>query len=547
MTAMIQTTLSDRAAKLTWWRNAVIYQVYPRSFMDSDGDGIGDLQGIRRQVPYLRELGVDGIWLSPHYPSPQHDQGYDVADYTGVHPAYGTLDDFDALVKELHTANMRIIVDVVPNHCSVEHPLFVEALRSPRGSRARARFHFADGRGIDGELPPNNWRSMFGGPAWHRVADGQWYLHLFTPEQPDFNWRHSDLPGFFADVLRFWLDRGVDGFRIDAAQGLFKHPNLPDAEDPFEEERVADAANPLAWNRPEVHDVYRHWRSIADSYTVEDGIDRPLVGEITGIGAQSLPDYVAPDQLHQGFFFDFMRAPWHAPQMRATVDKGLILAEATGSTVTWVLGNHDTVRVATRYGGGTPGSGPGDLNLGHSRARAAALLMLALPGSAYVYQGEELGLPEVVDLPADRLRDPIYRTSNGARRGRDGCRVPLPWEGDTAPYGFSPGTAELWLPQPSYFAEYTAATQQAQPGSTWALYATALKLRSRHLAHLEGFRWIPSLDGVLAFARGHSFMCVVNTTGTQIPAPVSTPPSLMSGPGPAGTVPANATAWWISE
>ncbi|MFF3501071.1 glycoside hydrolase family 13 protein [Streptomyces sp. NPDC003247] len=532
-----------------WWRDAVIYQIYVRSFRDSDGDGIGDLPGVRTALPYLKRLGVDGIWLNPFYPSPQYDHGYDVADYTGVDPVYGTLADFDALLADAHEHGIRVVVDLVPNHCSIEHPLFEAALAAGPGSPEREMFHFADGRGENGELPPNNWRTMFGGSAWQRVPDscpdGQWFLHLFTPEQPDFNWRNPRVAEFMQDVLRFWLDRGVDGFRIDVAQGLFKHADLPDAADPFEEERVGDAANPLAWDQPEVHEVYRSWRSICDEYEARDGKVRLLVGEITGIGQRSLPDYVRPDELHQGFFFDFLGAAWDGKGLRAIIDQGLDGASVTGSTVTWVLGNHDRVRVATRYGGGEAGRGPGDFELGTRRARAGALLTLGLPGSVYVYQGEELGLPEVVDLPLHRITDPIYRRSEGKRLGRDGCRVPIPWSGDQAPYGFSE-TADTWLPQPDYFAPHTVERNEADPDSVWHLYQRAMELREQHIPATAPLAWLPSDEGVLAFTRGDGFTCVVNCTDRPTAAPLPGTPDFASGPVEPGVVPANTAAWWFS-
>lgn len=528
-----------------WWRDATIYQIYPRSFMDGNGDGIGDFQGIRSRLPYLRQLGVDGIWLNPFYPSPNHDQGYDISDYTGIDPDYGTLEDFDDFVDAAHLLGLRIIVDVVANHCSIEHPLFQEALQAGPGSVERSRFHFADGSGPHGELPPNNWRSMFGGSAWTRVEDGQWYLHLFTPEQPDFNWRNPATIEFFDDVLRFWLDRGVDGFRLDAAQGLFKHADLPDAADPFEEERVGDAANELAWNQPEVHDVYRHWRTIVDEYTRHDGIERPLVGEITGFAQSHLADYVADDQLHQGFFFEFMKAAWSAQDIRRIITHGINQERATTSPVTWVLGNHDTVRVATRFAGGAPGVSHGDPAQGVRRARAAALLSLALPGSAYIFQGEELGLPEVVDLTAGDLRDPIFRNTLGARRGRDGCRVPLPWSGDNAPFGHVTASG-TWLPQPDYFRDYTVESEDTDDDSTLNLYRRALLLRKAIPGSAAAFTWLDAGPGVIAFKRG-SFLCVTNMTGETIPLPFTAAPTLTSNVSEPETLAPDATAWWLTS
>lgn len=527
-----------------WWRDATIYQIYPRSFMDGNGDGIGDFPGMRSRLEHLRDLGVDGIWLNPFYPSPNHDQGYDVSDYTAVDPDYGTLADFDDLIDTAHRLGLRVIIDVVANHCSIEHELFRAAIAARPGSTERARFHFTDGKGPDGSLPPNNWRSMFGGPAWTPVADGQWYLHLFAPEQPDFNWRHPDTIAFFDDVLRFWLDRGVDGFRLDAAHGLYKHPELPDADDPWEEERAAASANTLAWNQPEVHEVYRHWRSIVDEYSGRDGFERPLVGEITGFAQAYLAEYVGPDQLHQGFFFEFMYTRWDARAVRRVITRGLDHSRLTRSPVTWVLGNHDTVRIATRFGGGAPGVSRGDEARGRARARAAAMLALALPGSYYIYQGDELGLPEVVDLPTEALHDPIFRNTGGARRGRDGCRVPLPWSGNAAPYGFSsnPGT---WLPQPDYFGPHTVEREGNDPHSTLSMYRRALTLRRTTLAGEKRFTWLDSPAGVLAFDRGPGFRCMTNISGGTITVPNLGTPTLSSIPTSPGTLAPDCTAWWI--
>ncbi|MCW3159070.1 alpha-amylase family glycosyl hydrolase [Micropruina sonneratiae] len=514
----------------TWWGDGVVYQVYPRSFADSDADGIGDFTGIRGRLPYLRDLGVDAVWLNPFYPSPQADQGYDVADYTGIEPDYGTLADFDAFLADAHELGLRVIIDIVANHCSSEHPLFRAALDAPAGSPARARFHFADGRGPAGERPPNNWRAMFGGPAWTRVADGQWYLHLFTPQQPDLNWRHPGTVAFFDDVLRVWLDRGVDGFRLDAAQGLFKHPDLPDADDPEIDERNGDALNPHAWNRPEVHTVYRHWRTIVDERERGDGVQRPLIGEVTGLGQLALPDYVGPDQLHQAFFFDFMVTPWDAAALRAVIERGLDLAATTGAPVTWVLGNHDMTRLATRMPG---------------RALAATLLQLALPGAAYLYQGDELGLPEVLDLPPEARRDPLFRNTGGRRLGRDGCRVPIPWSGDRPPFGFS-GTAGTWLPQPDWFTAHTVEAGLADPGSMLHAVRRALRLR-RGLAG-RPLRWLDAPPGVLAFERPaavDAFRCVTNTTDEPVTLPDAGEPALASAPVTGGVLPGHCTTWWM--
>ncbi|HEX5566361.1 MAG TPA: glycoside hydrolase family 13 protein [Streptomyces sp.] len=540
-----------------WWRDAVIYQVYIRSFLDSTGDGIGDLAGVRAGLPYLKRLGVDGIWLSPFYPSPQHDHGYDVADYCDVDPVYGDLAEFDRVVAAAHRLGIKVLLDIVPNHCSSQHPWFRAALEGGPGSPARARFHFADGRGPDGELPPNNWRAMFGGPAWSRVTEpdgtpGQWYLHLFTPEQPDLNWREPSVADYFDQVLRFWLDRGVDGFRIDVAAGLFKHPDLPDSPDPGADERTRDSVNPLAWNQPEVHDVWRRWRALCEEYTAHDGHDRLLVGEVSVPTAREHAMYVRPDELHQAFFFRLLSAPWDDDAFRKVIDEALTDIAGTGSTVTWVLNNHDQVRTVTRYAGegSDEGSGLGSGELGPARARAAALLMLALPGAAYIYQGEELGLPEVVDLPDEVLTDPIFHRTGSRRHVRDGCRVPLPWSGQASPFGFTSGTegARPWLPQPEWFAAHATDRALADTRSFWHLYRDGLQLR-RGLPQLgEGtLRWLESPPRVLAFERGDGLVCAVNFGTSPVPAPVPGTPLLASGECPDGMLPGSTAAWWITD
>ncbi|MCK1798196.1 glycoside hydrolase family 13 protein [Streptomyces sp. XM4193] len=543
--------LSPRSTD-NWWRDAVIYQVYVRSFLDSTGDGIGDLAGVRAGLPYLKKLGVDGIWLSPFYPSPQHDHGYDVANYRDVDPIYGDLDEFDRLMADARRMDVRVLLDIVPNHCSGEHPWFQQALTAAPGSVERSRFHFADGRGEFGEEPPNNWRAMFGGPAWTRLTEpdgtpGQWYLHMFTPEQPDLNWRHPEVPEQFDDILRFWLDRGVDGFRIDVAAGLYKHPDLPDSDDPGADERSRDSVNPLAWNQPEVHEVWRQWRSICEEYTARDGHDRLLVGEVSVPTAKEHALYVREDELHQAFFFDLLSAPWDADAFTKTISEAMRDIAGTGSTVTWVLNNHDQVRTVTRYAGEGGADSPG---LGSARARAAALLMLALPGAAYIYQGEELGLPEVVDLPDEVLTDPIFHRTGSRKHVRDGCRVPLPWSGHASPFGFS-SSAEAtrpWLPQPEWFAEHATDRAVADTRSFWHLYRDGLQLR-RGMPQLgEGdLRWLETEPQVLAFARGDGLVCAVNFGTAPVTSPVAGTPLLASGPCPTGVLPGSTTAWWLSD
>ncbi|MDP2773761.1 MAG: glycoside hydrolase family 13 protein, partial [Nocardioides sp.] len=398
--------------------HAVVYQVYVRSFADSDGDGIGDLPGITSRLPYLRDLGVDAVWVTPFYRSPQHDHGYDVADYLDVDPMFGTLADADALVTRAHELGLKVIVDLVPNHTSSDHAWFQAALAAGPGSPERARYLFRTGRGADAGEPPNNWQSVFGGPAWTRVDDtDQWYLHLFDTSQPDLDWRNPEVPAMFADVLRFWLDRDVDGFRVDVAHGLLKEESL---RDQLVQEPVSDhfevgghIADQPMWDQPEVHDVYRQWHRILAEY---DG-DRMAVAEAWTSTVEANARYVRPDELHQAFNFDWVLAPWSAKAFADVVEQTLPALAAVSGTPTWVLSNHDVQRHATRYGGG---------DVGRARARAATLLSLALPGSAYLYQGEELGLEDVEVAPADRQDPSWFRTG---KPGRDSCRVPIPWAG----------------------------------------------------------------------------------------------------------------------
>ncbi|MEU7434078.1 glycoside hydrolase family 13 protein [Streptomyces sioyaensis] len=537
-----------------WWRDAVMYQVYLRSFRDGNGDGVGDLRGARAGLPYLATLGVDGLWLSPCFPSPQRDHGYDVADYCAVDPFFGDLDDVDRLLADARALGLKVILDIVPNHCSTEHPWFREAVQAGPGSAARARFHFADGRGAGGELPPNNWRAMFGGPAWTRVPEadgrpGQWYLHLFTPHQPDWNWRNPVVANHFDTVLRFWLDRGVDGFRIDVAVGLYKHPALPDSPDPAGDEEARDAVNPLAWNQPEVHQIWRRWRTICDMYTAADGRERTLVGEVAVPTPADQARYLRPDELHQAFYFDLLHAPWEASAFRQRIGAAMRDITSTGAPVTWVLNNHDQQRSATRYSRAAVLGEEPDAERGAARARAAALLMLALPGSAYLYQGEELGLPEVTDLPPEVLTDPIVAATGQPHRGRDGCRVPLPWSGAEAPFGFSDAPPQRsWLPQPDWFDRYAVQRLRGDGGSSWHLYRDALQLR-RSLAplHAPELHWLPSPPEVVAFARGGKFVCAVNFSDAQVAAPVCGKPVLSSLPCDDGKLAANSAAWWLVD
>ncbi len=434
-----------------WWRHAVVYQVYVRSFADSDGDGIGDLPGITSRLPYLRDLGVDAVWLTPFYTSPQHDHGYDVADYRQVDDLFGSLDDADRLVATAHDLGLRVIFDVVPNHTSSEHAWFQAALAAEPGSPERARYIFRTGRGKDAAAPPNNWQSVFGGPAWSRVGDSdQWYLHLFDSSQPDLDWRNPEVPAMFEEVLRFWLDRGVDGFRVDVAHGLIKTEGLPDQVVTEQEKAARDTSmveqeiedEPM-WDRPEVHEIYHRWHEILEEY---DG-DRMAVAEAWARTPDAVARYVRKDELNQAFNFDWLLSPWSASEFGTVIEQTLTALGKVDGEPTWVLSNHDMHRHATRYGGGTRGL---------ARARAATLVSLALPGSAYLYQGEELGL-EDVDVAPEHRQDPSwFRTG---KPGRDGCRVPMPWSGDRPPYGFGPGDQQPWIPQPDNWSALTAAAQ----------------------------------------------------------------------------------------
>ncbi|MFJ1677193.1 MULTISPECIES: alpha-amylase family glycosyl hydrolase [unclassified Streptomyces] len=526
-----------------WWRDAVIYQIYVRSFADGDGDGTGDLAGVRARLPYLADLGVDAIWFTPWYLSPLADGGYDVADYRTVDPAFGSLADAEQLIAEARELGLRTIVDIVPNHVSDRHAWFRAALAAGPGSPERDLFHFRAGRGADGEVPPNDWVSEFGGVPWTRVEDGEWYLHLFTPQQPDLNWAHPAVRQEHEDVLRFWLDRGVSGVRIDSAALLVKDPALPDfvrGRDP----------HPYT-DRDELHDIYRSWRAVADAYAAV------FVGEVWLPDSERFARYLRPDELHTAFNFNFLTCPWDAGPLRTAIDDTLAEHASVGAPATWVLCNHDVTRTVTRYGREDTGfdfraktfGTPADPALGTRRARAAALLSLALPGAAYLYQGEELGLPEA-DIPRDRIQDPMHFRSGGTDPGRDGCRVPLPWSARAPHAGFG-STAEPWLPQPGGWPAYAADRQSADPRSMLGLYRAALRLRRTE----PGFRaaagagarqltWLPSAPGVLAFARTGGPVCVANLGAEPVELPAHTDVLLLSGPlDEEGRLPQDTAAW----
>jgi alpha-glucosidase len=516
-----------------WWRSAVIYQVYIRSFADGNGDGVGDIAGLRSRLGYLADLGVDAVWITPWYRSPMKDGGYDVSDFREIDPQFGTLADATAMIDEAHDLGLRVLLDIVPNHLSDQHVWFQQALAAGPGSRERARFIFRDGRGAVGEQPPNDWTSGFGGPAWTRVRepgdrDGQWYLHLFTPEQPDLDWTNPEVRDEFAQTLRFWFERGVDGFRIDVARGLVKAEGLPDIGANVGSRVGGDPADHPHWDREEVHEIYRRWRELADSYEPP----RVFVAEAWIDAPERLARYVRSDELHTAFNFDFLLAPWESEALRDSIDAAVSAYGAVGAAPTWVLSNHDTLREVSRYARPQHIRAlrhlhelidlPADFSVGVRRARAAALLMLALPGGAYVYQGEELGLAEVEDLPDEALRDPAWEQSGHTNRGRDGCRVPLPWSGVEPPFAFSPSGApgQPWLPQPASWRGLTVEAQAADADSMLALFRGALEIRRRHRALGDGsMQWLDGPAGVLAFAREPGFACLVNLTDQPVSPP----------------------------
>ena len=522
----------EPSASREWWRSSVIYQIYPRSFRDLRGDGVGDLAGITAEIPALAELDIDAVWLSPFYRSPQKDAGYDVADYCSVDPIFGTLEDFDKLVAEANRHNIRVIVDLVPNHCSDQHALFQAALNAAPGSPERDLFIFRDGTGENGNNPPNNWQSHFGGPAWTRITEpdgtpGQWYLHLFDSSQPDFNWDSPAVHAEFEKILRFWLDRGVGGFRVDVAHALIKKSGLPDwhgRADGSSSEGYPGSEAPM-FGQPGIHDIFRSWRKILDSY---DG-DRVLCAEATIDPLERLTDWVRSDEMHQTFNFAYLHHPWRAPALRHVIDSSLRAFDNVGAPTTWVLSNHDVVRHTSRFGltGAGPRTGDGlgpndeqpDLQLGLSRARAATLLMLGLPGGVYLYQGEELGLPDHTLLPDEFRQDPTFHRTSGERVGRDGNRVPLPWQANQPSYGFS-SAGRTWLPQPPIWGRHSRDIERRNPDSTLNMYRHALSLR-RELRLGDGsLAWWPEHDaeGLVAFANG-STLVVMNMGESAVELP----------------------------
>ena len=529
-----------------WWRSGVIYQIYPRSFADANGDGMGDLRGITERLTHLKDLGVDAIWLSPFYRSPQKDACYDVSDYVSVDPLFGTLEDFDELVEEAHRLALRVMIDLVPNHSSSEHKWFQRALKAAPGSKERSYYHFKDGRGKNGELPPNNWQSMFGGPAWTRVEDGQWYVHLFDSSQPDLNWENQVVREEFENILRFWLDRGVDGFRVDQPHAMAKAEGLPDH--PYVEEAgagfIEGRENPPMWFQDSVHEIFRDWRKILESYPGE----RAMCGEAYVLPLSFMALWVRPDEFHQTFNFRFLDAGWDREKLVSAIDESFEAFDSVGAPSTWVLNNHDVLRHVSRFGGdygrttASDGVGPNnpqpDNVLGLRKARAATLFMLALPGASYLYQGEELGLPDHTTIADEHRQDPTFFRTSGQRVGRDGCRVPLPWEIGNASNGFNQ-TGKAWLPQPQSYAALSRDQQLGKPDSTLTMYQQALKLRSELKLGEGSFDWVSKND-VLIYQNGS--LRVIHNFSKE-PVKIDGEVRLSSMPLAAGSLLPNDTAW----
>jgi alpha-glucosidase len=510
-----------------WWRSGVIYQIYPRSFADSNGDGIGDLKGITSRLESLAALGIDAIWLSPIYSSPQKDAGYDVSNYVDVDPIFGTLADFDMLLEKAHSLGLRVMIDLVPNHSSDQHQWFQKALAAEPGSPERAFYHFKDGKGENGELPPNNWVSMFGGPAWTRVTEsdgkpGQWFVHLFDSSQPDLNWANPQVQLEFENILKFWLDRGVDGFRVDQPHAMAKAAGLPDH--PYVEEAgagfIEGRENPPMWFQEEVHEIFRNWRKILESYPG----DRAMCGEAYVYPLSLMAKWVRPDEFHQTFNFRFLDAGWDPAKLVAAINESFEAFDAVGAPSTWVLNNHDVIRHASRFGGdygrATASDGVGanqpqpDSKLGLKVAKGATLFMLGLPGASYLYQGEELGLPEHTTLEDGYRQDPTFARTNGQRVGRDGCRIPLPWEPEGNSSGFSE-SGQSWLPQPASYKNLSRSLQEKDSGSTLSLYKAALSLR-KQLGLGEGsFDWLAGHLGPNALGYENSGVRVIYNFGAE--------------------------------
>ena len=517
-----------------WWSSAVFYQIYPRSFADTNGDGVGDIDGVTAHLDHLVRLGIDAIWLSPVTVSPMADHGYDVADPRDIDPLFGGMAAIERLIEAAHERGIKITMDVVPNHTSSAHPWFQAALDAGPGTDARERYYFRDGRGPDGALPPNNWTSVFGGSAWQRVIEpdgnpGQYYLHLFDAEQPDLNWEHPEVFDDFEKTLRFWLERGVDGFRIDVAHGMAKPAGLPDAMDNVKV--LSHSDDDPRFNHPSVHEIHRGIRKIVDNYP-----DAVTIGEVWVMDNTLWAEYLRPDELHLGFNFRLTKIDFDAGEIRGAIENSLVATGLQNAVPTWTLSNHDVGREVTRYGGG---------EVGLRRARAMTMLMLALPGSVFIYNGEELGLPDVLDLPDEALQDPTWERSGHAERGRDKCRVPLPWSGDAPPFGFSTAS-DTWLPMPADWAGLTVEKQSADPASTLSFFRKAVELR-RERANFDGFdiEWLTAPADALIFRRGSGgLVCALNTGKRPLTLPAGQL-VLASVPLVDGRLPTDGAAWLV--
>ncbi|MCV7401369.1 glycoside hydrolase family 13 protein [Mycobacterium fragae] len=515
-----------------WWSRAVFYQIYPRSFADSNGDGVGDLDGVLSRLDYLDLLGIDAIWLNPVTVSPMADHGYDVADPRDVDPLFGGQAALERLIAAAHLRGIKVTMDLVPNHTSSAHPWFQAALAAGPGTAPRERYIFRDGRGSDGSEPPNNWVSVFGGPAWTRVTEpdgkpGQWYLHLFDGEQPDLNWDNPEVFDDFEKTLRFWLERGVDGFRIDVAHGMAKPPGLPDMEHLDNRLLRAKDEDPR-FDNPNVHAIHRDIRTVIDEYP-----GAVTIGEVWVYDNARWAEYLRADELHLGFNFRLVQAHFDAADIRDAIENSLAAAAIENATPTWTLANHDVDREVTRYGGG---------DIGLDRARAMAMVMLALPGPAFVYNGQELGLPNV-ELPDEVLQDPTWERSGHTERGRDGCRVPIPWNGETPPFGFS-ASEDTWLPMPRDWAELTVEKQLTDNGSTLMFFRRALELRREHMAFAgTEIEWLAAPRHALLFQRG-DLVCALNAGRRPIALP-DAELLLVSKPLVDGKLPPNAAAWLV--
>ena len=482
-----------------WWRKAIIYQIYPRSFQDSDGDGVGDLKGIDERLPYLVELGVDAIWLSPIFLSPMADFGYDIADYTAVDPLFGTLADFDALLQSAHGLGLKVLLDLVPNHTSDRHAWFKES-RSSRNNPKRDWYIWRDPAPDGG--PPNNWLSEFGGSAWELDrTTGQYYYHAFLSAQPDLNWRNFEVRNAMFDVMRFWFKRGVDGFRIDVLWHLIKDDQFRD-NPPNPGFRAGDPPHNAFLpiynaDRPEVHTIASELRKVADEFG-----DRLLIGEIY-LPLEKLMSYYGKDLegVQLPFNFGLLSAPWNAPALKKLIDD-YDAAIPPGAWPNWVLSNHDRPRIATR--------------VGPDQARIAAMLLLTLRGTPTIYYGDELGMEQVAIAP-DQVRDPFEKNVPGLGLGRDGCRTPMQWDG-SAHAGFSARTP--WLPLAPNFETTNVEEEQHDADSMLQLYRALLALRRNHEGLALGdYRPLAAKGELLLFVRHHEedrLMVALNLGGEPV-------------------------------